>query len=305
MNLKALAAPFPVDAVSWRVGSTNAEKTKGMALAYIDARDVMDRLDEIVGPENWRDEYTEIGGFFVCKLWVRVGGEWIWKCDGAGKTDVEGEKGMVSDAFKRAAVKWGIGRYLYSLDSPWVTLNKYRQIEDSERPKLLAVLTRKSASLSQSQPKQQEAPAPRASAPPQIEPPPQAARPGLAQTAVARVAAPPSIKDSIPTVAPSKPKPEGWKDRERLNMSKGAADKLIQLLDDIHKAIGISKVEIIKTQFEGWKPRAENAAKHINDADWARVEAKVAAFKEAVANEKAARLPDHDADTGEIREAAE
>jgi len=48
--------------------------------------------------------------------------EWIWKADGAGDTDVEAEKGAISDAFKRAAVKWGVGRYLYDLDSPWVAL---------------------------------------------------------------------------------------------------------------------------------------------------------------------------------------
>jgi hypothetical protein len=48
----------------------------------------------------------------------------VWKSDGAGDSDVEAEKGAVSDAFKRAAVKWGVGRYLYDLDSPWVALEK-------------------------------------------------------------------------------------------------------------------------------------------------------------------------------------
>ncbi len=138
----ALAAPFAPEAISWRVGSTSKDKSKGMALAYIDARDVMDRLDAVIGPENWRDEYQEIAGFVVCKLWVRIGDEWVWKCDGAGKTDVEAEKGMLSDAFKRTAVKWGVGRYLYSLDSPWVKLNEYKQIEKSEYPKLEALLRR-------------------------------------------------------------------------------------------------------------------------------------------------------------------
>src|SRR5262249_1546069 len=128
--------------VSWRVGSTNREKSRGLALAYIDARDVMDRLDEVVGPENWRDEYQEISGFVVCKLWIRVNGEWTWKCDGAGKTDVEAEKGMISEAFKGSAVKWGVGRYLYSLDSPWVAINEHRQIDKGEHAKLRELLTR-------------------------------------------------------------------------------------------------------------------------------------------------------------------
>lgn len=118
-----LRAHFPPAAVSWRVGSTTADKSKGMALAYIDARDVMDRLDEVVGPENWSDSYTETAkGTLLCTLSIRINGEWISKCDGAGATDVEAEKGQVSDALKRAAVKWGIGRYLYSLASPWVPI---------------------------------------------------------------------------------------------------------------------------------------------------------------------------------------
>jgi hypothetical protein len=47
-----LAEPFPADAVSWRVGSTTQDKSKGMALAYLDARDVMDRLDLVCGPAS-------------------------------------------------------------------------------------------------------------------------------------------------------------------------------------------------------------------------------------------------------------
>ena len=91
-----------------------------LALAYLDARDVMDRLDSAVGPANWRDSYEETSkGRLLCTLSIRVDGEWISKADGAGNTDVEGEKGAISDALKRAAVKWGIGRYLYDLGNVW------------------------------------------------------------------------------------------------------------------------------------------------------------------------------------------
>lgn len=118
----ALAAPFPPDRVSWRVGSTMADKKKGMALAYIDARDVMDRLDAVVGPANWRRVHPHANGRTLCSLEIKIGGEWVAKEDGAGDTDVEAEKGALSDAFKRAAVNWGIGRYLYDLPSPWVEI---------------------------------------------------------------------------------------------------------------------------------------------------------------------------------------
>lgn len=122
-----LAAPFPPDAISWRVGSTNADKTKGMALAYIDARDAQDRLNAVCGPFGWQCRHEVSGDKRVtCHVGVRdpATGEWVWKSDGAGETDYEGEKGSYSDSFKRACVKWGVGRYLYDLDSPWVAVEQ-------------------------------------------------------------------------------------------------------------------------------------------------------------------------------------
>ena len=117
-----LAQPFDPSVVRWRAGSSNKDRTRALALAYVSARDVMDRLDAVVGPENWYDEYRFEGARTICTLALRVGqeGSFIRKEDGAGDTSFEGEKGGISDAFKRAAVKWGIGRYLYGVDSPWV-----------------------------------------------------------------------------------------------------------------------------------------------------------------------------------------
>lgn len=124
MNLSALSAPFPRSAVHWRVqGKPYARDNKysAMALAYIDARDVMDRLDDVCGPGGWQSEFTETAkGRVICRLGIKMDGGWVWKSDGAGDTDVEGEKGGISDALKRAAVSWGVGRYIYRLDSPWV-----------------------------------------------------------------------------------------------------------------------------------------------------------------------------------------
>ncbi len=137
----ALCAPFPIDFIEWRIGSTNGDKTKGMALCYVDARAVMDRLDTMCGPENWQSNYTPgVNGSIICNIGIRVpGGDWMWKADGAGATDVEGEKGALSDAFKRAAVRWGVGRYLYDLKSPWVALEakgKSHIIPEAEMRKL-------------------------------------------------------------------------------------------------------------------------------------------------------------------------
>lgn len=125
MDLIPLAAEFSRDAVHWRPQGKPLVKTGSnpvcMALAYIDARDVMDRLDGVCGPDRWQTEFVETAkGRVICRIGILTGNGWVWKGDGAGDTDVEGEKGGISDALKRAAVSWGIGRYLYRLKSPWV-----------------------------------------------------------------------------------------------------------------------------------------------------------------------------------------
>lgn len=128
--IDALAAPFHHSRISWRIGSTNAkflgvepkDATKGKALAYLTARDVMHRLDSVMGVANWSDAYQETPKRLLCSLSLRIDDEWIVKTDGAGNTDIEGEKGGISDAFKRAAVKWGVGRYLYDCPAPWIDL---------------------------------------------------------------------------------------------------------------------------------------------------------------------------------------
>lgn len=136
-----LSAPFEAELIDWRIGSTTADKSKGMALAYIDARTVMERLDSACGPNGWQNKYSQgVGGSIICDIGVRFpDGEWIWKADGAGATDVEGEKGALSDAFKRSAVRFGVGRYLYDMRSPWVEIEaagKSYKIKESERKKL-------------------------------------------------------------------------------------------------------------------------------------------------------------------------
>ena len=123
LNLELLKIPFSPASVSWRVGSTTADKEKGMALAYIDARDVMERLDEVCGMAGWQDKYDwSDGKKMCCSIGIKIEGEWVYKSNGAGETDFEGEKGAFSDAFKRAAVLWGIGRYLYDVKAPWMPI---------------------------------------------------------------------------------------------------------------------------------------------------------------------------------------
>jgi len=123
-----LRAPFPAADIEWRVGSTTSDKSKGLALAYITARAVMDRLDEVAGQDGWTDSYrpvdraTATSKGWICRLEVRVGDEWTAHEDGADETAIEPTKGGISDALKRAAVHFGIGRYLYHLEAQWVPI---------------------------------------------------------------------------------------------------------------------------------------------------------------------------------------
>lgn len=150
MNIEnELKKPFPEPSIHWRIGSTNkraearktgdnnAKATKGLPLAYIDARDVMDRLDFIFGVDGWQDKYFETqSGRVICELTCDFndGGSLVTKSDGAGNTGTEGEKGAISDALKRAAVKFGIGRYLYGLKSEWVDLDQYGKFKPPSLP---------------------------------------------------------------------------------------------------------------------------------------------------------------------------
>lgn len=122
---EALAAPFDESEIKFKPGNSreNDKSPEGYelrAMAYVNARAIMDRLDEIIGQENWQDDYRELPNRSVeCKISIRIGDHWIHKTDVGTESDYEAEKGAYSDAFKRACVKLGIGRYLYSLASFW------------------------------------------------------------------------------------------------------------------------------------------------------------------------------------------
>ncbi len=104
----ALKRPFKLSQLKWRKGQGGSGE-----LVYITARDVMDRLDQVFGVEGWENRFEYVGGRMVCYLTCEVSGKKITKSDGADDSNIEGAKGGISDSLKRAAVQWGIGRYLY------------------------------------------------------------------------------------------------------------------------------------------------------------------------------------------------
>ena len=74
---RALAAEFPKQAISWRAQSVTQDGKKALALAYIDARDVMQRLDEVCGVNCWQCKYSHANGKTICDIAIKINGEWI------------------------------------------------------------------------------------------------------------------------------------------------------------------------------------------------------------------------------------
>ncbi len=125
----ALTSPFPADAILWKPLAVKGNRA--LAAAYLDARAVMQRLDCVFGVGGWKDAYQLVnGGSVVCTLSVRVDG-WVEKTDVGSPSEQPDDgdklKAAVSDGLKRAAVKLGIGRYLYRLPSQWVDYDPGRK----------------------------------------------------------------------------------------------------------------------------------------------------------------------------------
>lgn len=121
-----LASPFAAEHLDWRVARSGVKNGNPWAqvLVYIDARAARKRLNDVLGHENWRVEYTTgPADGVLARLSIRVGNEWITKEDGAGATDVEATKGAISAAFKRVAAVWGIGDYLYGIGDSWANFS--------------------------------------------------------------------------------------------------------------------------------------------------------------------------------------
>lgn len=109
-----LTAPILPNEIEWRVQSQTSTG-KLIVVPYINNRCVMHRFDAAFGPENWTSEFREISNGFLCRLTVIIKdiNRIVHREDGASKTNIEPEKGGISDAMKRAAVQFGLGRCLY------------------------------------------------------------------------------------------------------------------------------------------------------------------------------------------------
>lgn len=124
MKISELKKEIPYQ---WRVQSFSKFDASATCVAYIDARDVMNLLDEVCGAENWQSDFKDIGGQTFAGIGINVDGNWVWKWDTGSESNIEKEKGQASDSLKRAAVQWGVGRFLYELEVKKVKTNEAKK----------------------------------------------------------------------------------------------------------------------------------------------------------------------------------
>lgn len=167
-----LAEPFDQKWLRWKPQSVRGNRA--LAVAYISGNAVMERLDDVVGPGGWKTKYLQVGPQSVeCRLYLKVDGEWVCKAD-VGATSVQPDEGdrmkaAYSDALKRAALNWGIGRYIRSLPQDWCDYDHQKK-QIINPPRLPAWALPKGANgvnHQQSQPQPQRQPAPQQQSPPQ------------------------------------------------------------------------------------------------------------------------------------------
>ncbi|WP_077534357.1 Rad52/Rad22 family DNA repair protein [Massiliimalia massiliensis] len=153
-QVQRLEEPFAVHEIEWRVIQCSKDGTKGLVAAFVNSRAIQNRLDSVIGRENWQNNFIYIPGSIynakkdkdlglmscICMISIfhAEREEWISKSDGAGNTDIEPIKGGISNAFKRAASMWGVGRYLYEMPDIWVNLADGKFIAKTEWAKLKA-----------------------------------------------------------------------------------------------------------------------------------------------------------------------
>lgn len=126
---RVLAAPFANEDIEWRVSVTTRDKDRGLAVHYVTNRAIQNRLDSTVGIDGWQNQFVpwKEGKAQLCgiSIYFDQQKQWLTKWDGADDSEFESVKGGLSDSMKRAAVEWGIGRYLYGMTQVWVRIEQH------------------------------------------------------------------------------------------------------------------------------------------------------------------------------------
>lgn len=141
--VEKLRAPFNPEDISWKPQTVDYKAKTALAVAYADPRAYVDRLNEVFGVGGWHDDYhfivtpftkfikgkaayrekpaTEdkfIAGNKVIVVATITVPEFEIHVSSTGDSDASDDNAATSaeaQAFKRAAMKLGLGRYLYEL----------------------------------------------------------------------------------------------------------------------------------------------------------------------------------------------
>lgn len=124
---ETLSAPFPLEYVEIKPGAISRDSDRALALAYVDARLYMQRLDDVVGPDNWQVCYRPWGpAAVICRLQV-LG---VIRED-VGEADEKEPNRItiaVAQSFKRACAAFGLGRYLYHVPTIWADYDREKKV---------------------------------------------------------------------------------------------------------------------------------------------------------------------------------
>jgi hypothetical protein len=131
--MEALKKPFPRSRIQWKPGEKTADERSAKALAYVDSREYMNRLDDVVGADGWFDTH-EVQFFgdrvaVISRLTINgITHDGVGECQGRGSNIVTS---AAAQAFKRACVKFGLGRYLYNTPDMWADIDDGRFTDEA------------------------------------------------------------------------------------------------------------------------------------------------------------------------------
>jgi hypothetical protein len=115
-DLKKLSEPFDEKTIGIKVQSFSKDRSKAMLVAYAQHTDVAARLDAVDPTWSTRSVAVErLGDIHTVRMQLTVKGV---TRENVG--DGDDQKSAYSDALKRCAMLFGVGRYLYDAEQVWV-----------------------------------------------------------------------------------------------------------------------------------------------------------------------------------------
>ena len=140
---RALREPFPVKYLSWTVIATNKDSGDALVSPYVGRHHIMARFDDVLGPMNWQTGVQGQVGYLIKGIGIRFekSEEWVWRWEPGvyiAATDKNRRRievlGSATVGLRRAAIEWGVGRYLKFITAQWVPYDAHaKKIREEPR----------------------------------------------------------------------------------------------------------------------------------------------------------------------------